>query len=49
MGTLDFPVEGSALGTMTDGLFKFQNLKYALRNTDLHILNSACGALQNVR
>lgn len=35
MGLLDFPVESSALGTMTDGLFKVQNLKYALGNADL--------------
>lgn len=49
MGSLDFPVESSALGTMTDGLFKVQNLKYALGNADLHIPNSACGALKLVR
>lgn len=48
MGTLDFPVESSALGAMACSLFKVQNLKYALGNTDLHILNSACGALKNV-
>lgn len=48
MGMLDFPVESSALGTMTYSLFKVQNLKYALGSAHLHILNSACGALKNV-
>lgn len=49
MGTLDFPVESSALETMAYSLFKVQNLKYALGNTDLYIQNSACGALKNMR
>lgn len=48
MGMLDFPVESSALGTVTYSLLKVQNLKYALGNADLHILNPACGALKNM-